>query len=347
VTPDEFTKGLAHYLKYQGPRTHGVSFEVVKAFVKNGANPLVRRSGDDRDLFEIALHNKWSNASLLELNEIVNLYEQHSIIKSSSSIPVPKAFIQEFDQEVEALSAVINQFKKKTNSPFKFEQDYRSACIAGEELLRSLAKHRSDYKERKITMDEFRTHCGANIKAALQTDLAKQHVIYRALVSFSNFIVGLTIVIPIATKITTGRWGLFTNSETKSEEHLRKIEDNLRRLAEPADNGFASAEQKSETLETEKMQPPVYPIITTPVSQSNIETRSVYPELPSAPIIEMEDLLKGSDETPLRSSSQDQVSKHPAPSPLNQLSTFGKKPQDNSKSTSLVESSSPLQKRLG
>ena len=233
VTPDEFTNGLAKYLQYQGPGTPNIDFEVVKAFVNNGANPLVCRYGDGSNLFGIASYNKWSSANLLELNRIVNLYENCIKIKLPPSIPISKTFIQGFDQEFKEFSAVINQLKQKTNSSFKFEQNYKSASIAGEELLANLAKHRRDYEERKITIDEFRTLCGTDIKTALQTDLAKQHVICRALVSFLNFIAGLTIVIPIATKITTGRWGLFTNSETESEKHLGKIADNLRGLAEP------------------------------------------------------------------------------------------------------------------
>jgi hypothetical protein len=226
------SNGLAHYLEYQGTGTPNLNFEVVKAFVNNGANPLVCRGGDGSNLFGIASYNKWSSASLLELNKIVNLYEHCIKIKLSPSIPIYKTFIQGFDQELKELSALIDQFKTKINSLFKLEQDYKSASTAGEELLKSLAKHRSDYKEGKITIDEFRTHCGTNIETALQTNLAKQHVIYRALVSFLNFIVGLTLVIPIATKITTGRWGLFTNSETESEKHLRKIADNLRGLTD-------------------------------------------------------------------------------------------------------------------
>lgn len=151
-------------------------------------------------------------------------------------MPISEKFIEEFDQEFTALSTVIDQFKKKNNSPFKFEQDYKSAYIAGEELLENLNKYRSDYEKRKITVDQFRSCCGKNIKIALQTDLAKQPIVHRALVFFLNFIVGLTVVTPIAAKIITGRWGLFTNSETESEKHLQKIADNIRGLTDSRNN---------------------------------------------------------------------------------------------------------------
>lgn len=232
VTPDEFTNGLANYLKFQENR-RGIDLEVVKAFVNNGANPLVL-SGDGCDLFKLASYNKWSTAHFLDLIKIVNLYEH--CIKPSPSVPISKTFIQEFDQEFDALSALIDPCKKKTNSLITIEQISESAHIAGAKLLKCLAKHRSDYQEGKITLDEFRTYCGAYIKVALQSDLAKQPVIYRALVSFLNLIVGLTLVIPVATKITTGRWGLFSNSETQGEKHLRKMADNLRGLTESENN---------------------------------------------------------------------------------------------------------------
>ena len=41
VTPNWFTKGLAHYLKYQGPGSKDFDCQVVKTFVNAGAKPLV------------------------------------------------------------------------------------------------------------------------------------------------------------------------------------------------------------------------------------------------------------------------------------------------------------------
>ena len=230
VTPDKFTEGLAHYLTYRKDGL-GIDLQVVNAFVNNGANPLVSRySGDGSNLFGIGSNSNWSSEGWVKIIKTVDLYEH--CIKSSSATPISKTFIHDFDQELEALSMVIAEFKKKPNLPFKFEQDYKAASIVGEKLLTTLAKHRDDYKEGKITVDEFRIKCGAKIKSALRTDLAKQHVIYQALVLFLNLILALTLVAPIATKITTGRWGLFANSETATEKSLRKMADNLRGLAD-------------------------------------------------------------------------------------------------------------------
>lgn len=141
--------------------------------------------------------------------------------------------IQDFDQRLNAFSTIVAQLKTKKNSPFDFQQNYKSANIAGEKLLSELTEQRKLYAEKKINVETFRINCGISIKTALQSDLAKSHIIRRALVSFLNLVVGLTIVIPTVTKITTGRWELFTNTVTESEKGIRNIANNLRGLREP------------------------------------------------------------------------------------------------------------------
>ncbi len=99
------SKNLATYLKYQGPGSPVIDFEVLRAFVRNGADPLVRREGG-QNLFEIANYNKWSNSSCRKLEEIVNTWSRRA------SIP-EHLFMEKFSQEYEALSNIIQQLETK------------------------------------------------------------------------------------------------------------------------------------------------------------------------------------------------------------------------------------------
>jgi len=179
----------------------------------------------------MASYAHWSKKSWLELHSIVELYNQ-LIIKSSSSIAIRKTTIKDFDLMLADLSTKIDELKTKSNSQFDFEQDYEAAAIAGEQLILELTTQHNKYKAGEVGIDKFRTNCGASIQTALETDLAKQHIIWRTLVAFLNVIVGLTIVVPVVTRITTGRWGIFTNAETKSEKLIMKMSDVLIGLEE-------------------------------------------------------------------------------------------------------------------
>ncbi len=232
VNAAQYSDGLAWYLKYHKDRK-SLDLYVIKAFVNNGANPLVKAQSDGRNLFRIASDNNWSVSSWLEINKIINLYENCIKVKLPPSASIATTYIQGFDKEFQKLSKVVERLKQLTDNPYRSaDQDYEEACDAGEKLRERLAKHRDDYRNKTITIDEFRIRCGTDVKAALETDFAKPRPFYRAIVSILNFIAALTIVVPVVTKITTGRWGLFTNSETIGEKHLRKLADNLRGLTE-------------------------------------------------------------------------------------------------------------------
>ena len=233
VTPNKFTEGLAYYLDNSRAI---IDLDIVEAFVNNGANPLVCRKSDGRNLYGIAKYDAWNNDQLKKLTNLVDLYTK--CIKSYQSIPISKTTIGEFDEKLTRFSCFLNNLNRQNDSSDS-DGYHRSAHAAGIKLSSNLASFRSQYEVGKITMNQFRILCAQEVTRALETDLAQEPAVVRALLSFLNIILGLTIVIPIATKITTGRWGLFTCSKTEGGVYLQEIADILRGLAE-GNNSTAS-----------------------------------------------------------------------------------------------------------
>ncbi len=100
----------------------------------------------------------------------------------------------------------------------------------------NLASHKQSYENKGITLRVFREKCRKDIADALQTDLAKHHKIRRALISFLNFMVSCTVIVPIASKIMTGHWTLFKNRELESVKHLQQMDKNLQTWTDPENN---------------------------------------------------------------------------------------------------------------
>ncbi len=60
-----------------------------------------------------------------------------------------------------------------------------------------------------------------------------QNWFYRAVVAILNVIVALTVVVPVVTKLVTGRWGLFTNADTAAATHMKGVLAEVDALVEP------------------------------------------------------------------------------------------------------------------